>query len=192
MSKPIVPSVAARRARRALSHRPVEPEMIDTLFRAAHWAPSCSNNQPWRFVAVNDPDALGAVKEHLTRGNYWAGSCPLIIAVVSRSDLDCEIPDGRRYYQFGCGMAAMNLMIQATALGLIAHPIAGFKQAPIKDALGIPDSYELIVLIIVGHPGGDVSSLSEKHQAEEASERVRRPLNEVLCWNRWAFLDEGS
>jgi len=192
MSKPIVPSVAARRARRALSRRPIESEVIDKLFRAAHWAPSCSNNQPWRFVAVNDPEAVGTVKEHLSRGNYWAGPSPLIIAVVSRSDLDCEIPDGRRYYQFGCGMAAMNLMIQATELGLIAHPIAGFKQAPIKDVLGVPDSYELIVLIIVGHPGDDVSSLSEKHQDEEISERVRRPLNEVVCWNRWAFSDEGS
>ncbi len=192
MSRPIVPAVAARRARRALSNRPIEPEVIDTLFRAAHWAPSCSNNQPWRFVAVNHPETLSTVKEHLTRGNYWAAPSPLVIAVVSRSDLDCEIPDRRRYYQFGCGMAAMNLMIQATELGLIAHPIAGFKQTPVKNVLGVPDSYELITLIILGYPGDNVSSLSEKHQAEEASERVRRPLNEVLCWNRWAFLDEGS
>ncbi len=192
MSRPILPAIAARRARRALSNRPINQETIDTLFLAAHWSPSCSNNQPWRFVAVSHSETLAQVKEQLTRGNYWAAPSPLIIAVVSRSDLDCEIPDGRRYYQFGCGMAAMNLMVQATELGLIAHPIAGFKQAPIKNVLGVPDSYELIVLIILGYPGDDVSSLSEKHQSEEASERVRRPLSEVLCWNRWAFLDGGS
>jgi len=185
MDRQIVAAIAARRARRALSNRPINQESIDTLFLAAHWSPSCSNNQPWRFVAVSHPETLAQVKEHLTRGNYWAAPSPLIIAVVSRSDLDCEIPDGRRYYQFGCGMAAMSLMVQATELGLIAHPIAGFKQVAIKNILGVPDSYELITLIIVGHPSDDITNLSEKHQAEEVSERVRRPLDEVICWNRW-------
>lgn len=191
MTEPIVPGIAARRARRALSDRAIDRDHIDAMFRAAHWAPSCSNNQPWRFVAVTDPNVLDQLKGYLTGGNYWAKPSPLIVAIASRSDLDCEIPDGRRYYQFGCGLAAMNLMVQATDLGLIAHPIAGFKQSPIKRVLGIPEVYELIALIIVGHPGGEVSSLSEKHLAEETSDRVRRPLNEVVCWNRWALAEEA-
>ncbi len=187
MTDRIIPAIDKRRARRALSDHPISRELIEIVLRAAHWAPSCSNNQPWRFVAVNDPAMLVQVKGHLTRGNYWAAPSPLIIAVASRSDLDCEIPDGRTYYLFGCGLAAMNLMMQATELGLIAHPIAGFKQATIKNALGIPDAYELITLIILGYPSGDVSALSDKHQAEERSDRVRRPLDEVVSWNRWSF-----
>ncbi|MBN1858215.1 nitroreductase family protein [Candidatus Bipolaricaulota bacterium] len=192
MTDRIIPAIDKRRARRALSDHPISRELIETVLRAAHWAPSCSNNQPWRFVAVNDPDMLGRVKRHLSRGNDWAKPSPLIIAVVSRQDLDCEIPDGRVYYLFGCGLAAMNLMVQAAELGLIAHPIAGFKQAPVKNVLGVPDSYELITLIILGYPSGDVSALSDKHQAEEASERIRRPLNEVVCWNRWTFATDET
>jgi len=185
----ILRPIEARRAKRALSDRPTPRETAEALLRAAHWAPSCANNQPWRFIAIDDPGVLDRVKEHLSGGNYWAKPSPLIIAVASRADLDCRIPDGREYYAFGCGMASMNLMLQATELGLIAHPIAGFKQAPIKDVLEIPDPYQLITLIILGHPNEDHSELSDKHRLEETSERTRRPLDEVVSWNRFKFDD---
>ena len=181
--------IETRRARRALSGRPIARGTAELLLRAAHLAPSCGNNQPWRFIAVDDPGILDRVKEHLSGGNYWAKESPLIIAVASRADLDCRIPDGREYYAFGCGMAAMNLMLQATELGLIAHPIAGFRQEPIKDVLEIPDSYQLITLVVLGYPSEDRSTLSDKHRAEETSERTRRPLDEVVGWNRFAFDD---
>ena len=187
MPKPILRPVEMRRARRALQEAPIDRRTVETLFRAAHQAPSCANNQPWRFVAVDDPGQLARMKEHLTGGNYWAKPSPLIIAVASRPEMDCRIPDGREYYAFGCGMAAMNLMLQATEMGLIAHPIAGFKQAPIKEILGIPAGVQLITLIILGYPDDDLSDLSDKHHAEETSDRVRRPLSDVVSWNRFSF-----
>jgi len=185
----VLKSIALRYARRSLSDEPITRQTAELLLRAAHLAPSCANNQPWRFIAVDDPGVLDRVKEHLSGGNYWAKPSPLIIAVASRPDLDCRIPDGREYYAFGCGMAAMNLMLQATELGLIAHPIAGFRQAPIRAVLEIPDSYQLITLVILGHTTEDHSGLSDKHRAEETLERTRRPLDEVVSWNRFAFDD---
>jgi nitroreductase len=83
----------------------------------------------------------------------------------------------------------MNLMLQATGLGLIAHPIAGFRQRGIKETLAVPDDYTVIALIILGHPSEDQSGLSDKHRAEETSERTRRPLGEVVHWNRFDFED---
>jgi nitroreductase len=185
----ILQPIEARRAKRALSDRPIPRETAEALLRAAHLAPSCSNNQPWRFIAVDDPGPLERVKEHLSGGNYWAKPSPLIVAVASRADLDCRIPDRREYYLFGCGLAAMNLMLQATDYELIAHPIAGFRQQPIKETLGVPDDYTVITLIILGHPSEDHRALSERHRAEETSERTRRPLSEVVSWNRFAFDD---
>ena len=185
----ILAAIESRRARRSISERSIARETAELLIRAAHLAPSCANNQPWRFIAVDDPGVLDRVKEHLSGGNYWAKPSPLIVAVTSRPDLDCQIPDGREYYAFGCGMAAMNLMVQATDLGLVAHPIAGFKQAPIKDVLGIPRDNTFITLIILGHPTADHSALSEKHRAEETSERVRKSLEAVVSWNRFDFDD---
>lgn len=185
----LLPAITGRRARRALSDRPIDRETAEAMLHAAHLAPSCANNQPWRLIAVDDPERLAAVKEGLTRSNYWARKSPLIVAVASHADLDCEIPDGREYFLFGCGLAAMNLMVQATELGLIAHPIAGFKQQPIKETLGVPDDYTVITLIIVGHPSDDPSELSEKHQEAERAPRDRRPLDEIASWNRFDFVN---
>ncbi len=180
----INPLISARRAVRALAEAPVSREEIETMIAAAHLAPSCFNNQPWRFVAIDDPQTLTAVKGAMPKGNYWTGPAPAIIAVASKPELDCRLSDGRDYYLFGCGMAVGNLMMQATQMGLIAHPIAGFKPTAVKEILGIPADYVLIALVIVGRPG-DPETLSEKHREVELGPRDRKPLTDVLFWNRF-------
>ena len=64
------------------------------------------------------------------------------------------------------------------------YPIAGFKQKPIKAILGLPDDVTLIALVIIGRPGNR-SDLSEKHRAEETAPLDRRPLVDVVSWNRY-------
>lgn len=179
----INPVIAARRARRALADEPVSREEIETLLAAAHLAPSCFNNQPWRFVAIDDPETLAAVKAEMPGGNYWTKPAPAIIAVFSNRDLDCKLSDGRDYFLLGCGMAVGNLMVQATQMGLIAHPIAGYKPVEVKKILGIPDDHILITLVVIGRPGNP-DGLSEKHRAIELGGRERKPLTDVLFWNR--------
>ena len=188
MSKQLFSSIESRRARRAITSQTIDRETLTQLLQASHLAPSCANNQPWRFVVVEDESVLSRVKEHLSGGNYWAKVSPVIIAISSRVDLDCQIPDGREYYLFGCGMAAMNLMLQADELGLIAHPIAGFKSKPIKEILKVPSDFTLIALIILGHPAEEHGGLSEKHRGEETAPRDRRPLSDVISWNRFDFV----
>ena len=184
----IVRPIEERRAKRALSDRPIPREMLEAVLHAAHLAPSCNNTQPWRLIAIDDAAVLDSIKDAMPGGNYWTKPAPAIIAVVSRRDLDCTLSDGRDYFLFGCGMAIGNLMLQATHMELIAHPIAGFKSATIKGVLGIPEKYVLITLVIVGRPG-DVGQLSEKHRAIELGPRERRPLEDVVSWNRFEFDD---
>jgi len=184
--------IQARRARRALSEEAVPKDALANLVAAAHLAPSCFNNQPWRFV-VAQGKALDKVKAALPGGNYWAKPTPAILALASKRELDCKLSDGRDYFLFGCGMAVGMLMIQATQMGLIAHPIAGYDPVAVKKALGIPKEYTLITLIVVGKPG-DVNTLSEKHREIELGPRDRKPLPTVLAWNKFQNLDrtEGA
>jgi len=181
----INPLIQVRRAKRALSAEPLPKEDITRLIEAAHLAPSCFNNQPWRFVLAQG-EQLAAVKEALHGGNYWAKQAPLIIAVTSHRDLDCKLSDNRDYFLFGCGLAVENLLLQATQMGLIAHPIAGYDPLKVKEILKIPEDYVLITLVIVGKPG-DLSILSEKHREIELSPRERKPLEEVMAWDQLAF-----
>ena len=180
------PVIASRRAQRALSEEPVSHEEIETMIEAAHLAPYCFNNQPWRFIVIDDPDTLTAVKAEMSKGNYWTKPAPVIIAVFSKPDLDCQLSDNRDYFMFDCGMAVSNLMLQATQMGLIAHPIGGFNPTKVKRILGIPNDYILITLVIIGR-SKDADTLSDKHRAIELNARERRPLTDVMFWNQFNY-----
>jgi nitroreductase len=180
----LLPEIEARRARRALDERLIPEEVVQRMLAAATLAPSCNNNQPWRFVAVRRTEELDKVRENLSGGNYWARKAPLILLVLTQPELDCRLDDRREYALFGTGLAVGNMLLQATREGLIAHPIAGFKPVPLKEALGIPPELILISLVIVGYPGEE-SGLSEKHRAQEHSPRSRKPLSEVVKYERW-------
>jgi len=186
------PLIQTRRAYRALSEEPVARAVLDRLVEAAHLAPSCSNNQPWRFVVAHG-EALERVKAALPGGNYWAKRAPAIIALASHRDLDCKLSDARDYFLFGCGMATGMLMIQATQMGLVAHPIAGYDPLAVKEALAIPSEYVLITLIVIGKRG-DARTLSDKHRERELGPRDRKPLSAVLAWNNFGDLEptEGA
>ncbi len=176
----LLPEIRFRRAFRAISPDPVPRELVQRLLEAAHLAPSCFNNQSWRFV-VAEGESLEKLRESLAGGNYWAKRAPVIIAVASKPELGCRLSDRRDYFLFDCGMAVGNLMLQATRMGLIAHPIAGYNPEKAKEALRIPEDYVLITLVVVGWHG-DAGKLSEKHLEREFGPRERVSLSEVAFW----------
>ena len=180
----IIPEIVQRRARRALSYRPIAAEVVDRLLRAAVLAPSCSNNQPWRFIVVSEGPRLESLKEALSRGNAWARRSPCIVAAVTQLEYDCRFSDRRDYALFGVGLAVANLILQGTREGLYAHPIAGYTPEVVKQVLSIPPEAIVVTLVILGYPG-DEAELSEKQRITEHQERVRKPFEEVVMYQGW-------
>lgn len=182
----LVKEIDARRSSRALLEDTIDDEIVQRLITAAIYAPSCSNNQPWRFMVVTGEVALKKLHSSLTDGNYWAKKAPLIFVVATKATFDAKLSDNREYALYDCGLAAENLLLQATKEGLYAHPMAGFDPLIIKEAFDIPKDYIVINLIAVAYPG-PLEGLSEKHILAEQSERNRKPQEEVVCHNKWVF-----
>jgi len=177
--------IQCRRAFRSIVNSPVPREHIELMVQAAHLAPSCFNYQPWRFVVIDDPALHAQICPLVGSSNGWMKQSPAFIAVCSHRDLDCKSSDNRDYFMFDSGLAVGFLMLQATRMGYVAHPVAGYKPAPIKEILGIPAEWTLITLINIGHHGEDLSLLSDEQKKDELGERIRKPLAEVLAWNRF-------
>jgi len=181
----VVEAIRTRRARRALQVKPVEDEKVEALIEAARLSASCFNNQPWRLVFVRGEEALKSVKSAMSKGNEWTSRAPLIIVVACREEDDCKLSDRRNYFMFDCGLAIGQLELRATELGLLAHPIAGYDPLKVKAALGIPEGYVVMTLVICGYLGGDEALLSEKQKGWERARPDRKPAGENIFLDKW-------
>lgn len=173
----INPSILQRRAFRGLRTDPVEDEKLLRLFEAAHLAPSCANKQPWRFLVVRTRENLEKLHEALSGGNYWMKNAPAIVIVYTKDEFDCQLSDNRNYAWFDTGLAVGFLLIQATQMGLVAHPVAGYDPIKVKESFGIDGS--IVTLIAIGK-WGKFDQLNEKHFEAEKSPRNRVPLSQVV------------
>jgi len=136
--------ILVRRAYRALGHVEIPDTLVQTLAESIQLTPSCFNNQPWRFVFVRSTNLLNELHSALSKNNQWVEAASLIVAVYSRKDLDCVLP-GREYYLFDTGMATAFLILRATELGLVAHPIAGYDEEKVKAILQLQLSYKDLI-----------------------------------------------
>ena len=120
----------------------------------------------------------------MTKGNQWTERASMIVAVLSKPDLDCIIKD-REFNWFDTGMATAFLILRATELGLVAHPIAGFREAEVKPMLGIPEDMMLLALVIVGkHATVPNPILSDKQLHDEVERPARLPLERIAFVDR--------
>ncbi len=182
--KELLPEIVARTSKRALSNRKIPAEVLRRVMTAATLAPSCFNNQSWRFMVVTEDEALKKIHEALSSANYWVKSAPAVVVVATKIEFGCRLSDRRDYALFDCGLATENLMLQGIKEGLYVHAIAGFDPLKVKAGFHIPDEYVVITLVAMGYPG-DEATLNEKHKELEHGPRNRKPEAEVICHNRW-------
>lgn len=194
----------------AFSNRTVEQEKLLTLLEAARWAPSSYNQQPWSFiVATKDHPAdyellLNCVFHENKR---WAQNAPVLILSVAKHNFDLPNPvnpddtienlmhlvakidakkggEGNPHAFHDVGMAVENLTIQAIALDLFVHHMAGFYSDKAKSLFHIPQGYEPVSIMAIGYLG-DSQKLPEELRLRERQPRIRKPLKDFVFVQRW-------
>jgi len=176
--------IAARRSLRAYSTRPVEPEKIERMLEAARWSPSCANRQPWRFLVVEEGSpSRSAVDESLDPGNAWARRAPvLVVAGALRGE--GAVVETREYHLPDAGLALMSLLYRGADQGLLVHPMAGWREAPLRAALGLPEDFAPVAVVAVGYPGR-TEDLDEATRRKDEKPRARKALAEIAFAGRW-------
>jgi len=170
---PIAPLIAKRWSPYAFSPAAVSETDVTTLFEAARFAPSCYNEQPWRYVyAQKKDDGREAIESLLMEGNAWAKHAGLLIVGFAKKTFTRNDKPNRHCFH-DTGAASVLLALQATELGLVSHQMAGFEVEKANDILGVPDDYEASSMIAIGHPGKH-SDLSEELQKREDAPRTRQ------------------
>lgn len=158
----VLQAIQTRASVRAFAADEITADRIDTLLRAAVRAPTAMHGEPWLFVIVQDAAKLAHVDQAAKRGVlakalashvigadfdacYGANTLIVICAKALGPLVDAD-----------CWLAAENLMLAATGIGLgtccIGSAIAALNEPHIKAELGIPLNVRAVVPIAVGVP----------------------------------------
>jgi nitroreductase len=169
---------------RAFDPTPLSDDSVKSLFEAAKWSPSCSNEQPWMFLYAVTKKDLAVFLDLLVDGNkVWAKNAPMLVFLFARRRFAAE-GKPNDWAKFDCGAAWMSLAIQARKLGLYTHGMAGFHADKVCGTLGVPgDEFDSVCAIAVGRIG-DREALPERLKAREEP-NGRNPLAETVFEGRY-------
>ena len=167
----------------------VSQEQIIALCEAARWAPSCAGDEPWRFIVWNQnhnkelwEKAFNTLEEF---NKVWVKNAPVLILSLADSKWRKNRESDNYWSRHDAGAAAMNLYLQAKSLGLITHPMGGFKIDAIKSEFNIPDEFEPMAMIAVGYQA-ELDVLDDYNKKREVAARSRQPLGSSFFNSEWA------
>jgi nitroreductase len=173
--------VRKRWSPRSFSDREVSTADLRKVFEAARWAPSSFNEQPWRYlVGMRNSETYKKIAAALGEFNQaWALSAPvLILGAASKRFSHNHAENVYGYYDLGAASGFMTL--QAAALGLHTHQMAGFDHDGARKAFQIPEDYVLGSVMALGYQGEPSALNREKMLDQETTPRSRKPLNEIV------------
>jgi nitroreductase len=180
--------IARRWSPRAFDEsKPVPPQAIISLCEAARWAPSSYGDEPWRYIVwdkLADPVAWHRAFSCLAETNQaWVKRAPLLMLSLANDNFRHN-GSANRFAQHDTGMASMALVLQAVALGLVAHQMGGFDATKISEAFEIPEHYVCMSMIAIGYPAS-ADILEGKLKERELAPRSRQSLGAHFFAGAW-------
>jgi len=136
-------------------------------------------------VATRDePEAHRAIFDTLSEGNRkWAGKAPVLMIVAAhRMFARNGAPNRHAGYDTGAAMAYLTL--EATSRGLVVHQMGGFSAQRTRTQLGIPEDFEPMAAVAVGHPASLEAIPPDLTDREQAT-RARKRQSEIVFRGRW-------
>ena len=152
--------ILKRRAIRRFKDKAVPYEVLEKCIDAGRLAPSGRNEQLCEYVVVNDAKVLPGVFENIggllkappDKGGPRPEQTPkayTIVLINRKLEVDAN---RRNVTRVDVGLAAENIILTALEQGIGCCPILMFNEADLKLVLGIPDDYDIGLVIAMGYP----------------------------------------
>jgi nitroreductase len=169
---PVHELIRERWSPRAFSKKEISSEDLRSLFEAARWAPSSSNEQPWALQPLVEFNV-----------NWAKNAYVLGFAVTELAFARNNTPNRNAHYDTGAAMS--QLTTEATSRGILVHQMAGFDPDTAREVFEIPAGWDAIAAFAMGYPG-DPASLPQPYRDRETAPRVRKPIREFVMSGKWS------
>lgn len=172
--------IAKRHSVRKYEKKKVAREDILKCIQAAVYAPSARNNQPWKFIVVDDEEKTAQIADayELSNGkkDFFIYQVPVFVVMAYDISQDNKVRSGwrdNRYFaDIDMGLAIENFCLKATELGLGTLIIGAINQEKICRILNIPEENKPKVMIALGYSAED-----------SVPAKVRKSLEEKVVFN---------
>jgi nitroreductase len=151
---------------RSYQDRPIPPEVLNRIVEAGHLTASASNKQPWRFIVVQNRDALRQLGSLARTGPYIAQTQAAVVVAIEKTPF--AISDASR--------AIQDMVLTAWSDGIGSNWV-GFAGGldSVKPVLGIPDDLDVLAILPLGYPAQPIGK----------GKKIRKPLAEVAFRERY-------
>ena len=140
-----------RRSIRRYTDKPIENEKIDLLLKAAMYAPSAMNKQPWHFIVIEDKKMMLKITEIHQHASMLKGASH---AILICGDEKLQHDDG--FWIVDCGAATENLLLAAHSMGLGACWIGieprEARKVAVANLFDLPSHVKPFALVSLGYP----------------------------------------
>jgi nitroreductase len=182
----ILPILAERWSPYGFEDRSVSEANLRSLFEATRWAASSYNEQPWNYlVATRENSAeFGRLLSCLVEPNQvWAKAAPVLVLGIVSLRFARNNQDNRAAVH-DLGLAAGNLLAEATTRGLSVHQMIGILPDKARELYQIPEHFEAWTALAIGYKA-DPAKLPDAFKERDMAPRQRKPLNKFVFTGRW-------
>src|ERR1017187_2041558 len=166
--------------------RPVAEADLRSLFEAARWAASSYNEQPWNYLVATreNPQEFGRLLSCLVEANQaWAKAAPVLVLGVVSLRFAKNNQDNRAAVH-DLGLAAGNLVVEATTRGLSVHQMIGILPDKAREVYQIPEHFEAWTAMAIGYKA-DSAKLPDALKERDLAPRQRKPLSKFVFTGQW-------
>ena len=167
--------------------RQVSRDDLLALLEAARWAPSCFNDQPWRFIvcdkAADETSWQHAVTTLAEKNRLWAKNAPVLMLAVAMESFNHN-GQPNRWAMYDTGAASVSMCLQATALGMCVHQMGGFDAEKAREVFNLPDDCRPMAMMAVGYQA-EADVLDDDFKGTEIAARSRAALDERFYAGQW-------
>ena len=182
----ILPVLAERWSPYGFEDRSVSAADLCSIFEAARWAASSYNEQPWNFLVATRESSVEfeRVLSCLVESNQvWAKTASVLVLGVVGLQFSKNKKDNRAAVH-DLGLAAGNLVIEATSRGLSVHQMIGILPDKAREVYQIPEHFEAWTAMAIGYKA-DPTTLPEALKERDLAPRQRKSLAEFVFAGRW-------
>ncbi|KIA79246.1 cob(II)yrinic acid a,c-diamide reductase [Chromobacterium piscinae] len=195
-------AIRERRDMRHFKPDPVDPDIMQRLLAAAHFAPSVGFMQPWRFIRIRSLELRRRMhalveEERIQTARALGEREDAFMKLKVEGLLDCgevlvaALMDGRERHVFGrrtlpemdlasVACAIQNMWLAARAEGLGLGWVSIFDPAKLAALLSIPPGARPVAILCIGH----VEAFYEKPMLEQESWASRQNLADLVYDDR--------